>query len=151
MCKENEQNRSNKDGDKIAFILSDHSKRLRNEGKYIAYGIVAACWSISYSFMGFDPSCFAKASIILALIYIAIDILELLLITIKFNSYLTRYFTPKDEGGYEYITENENTRNALERKTKFIHNATFWAQILMSVILVASAICLILAVSFIEQ
>ncbi len=150
MEEDNKKQEKNKDGDKIASILSDHSKKLRGEGRYIAYAIIAACWSISYNYMGFNPNKYAKLSIILAMLYVAVDIIELLGITCIFNRYLTKYFKPNDDGGYEYLPQKKNSRDKLEKKSKCIHCITFWILILMSGILSVSAVLLIFAVCFSE-
>lgn len=130
------------DGGKIAAYMKEASSNLRNEGRKAIYAIIASAWAISFSEGKFTPTCDVLWSLGLAISYVFLELLYYLISSSFYKYLLTKNFVTTKDGDYKY----KETSKGITKTTKFwMHVGQIWVFVL-SLILLASFICMLIAI-----
>lgn len=92
------QQDSNK-SEAINNVIKHYADLARSMGKYTAFSLIAAAWSVSYIDLKFVPDCSIKVSLTCSILFIVFEYLYLLIITILYKWIQYNYYKyDKDKG-----------------------------------------------------
>ena len=90
------------DADRMNDIIRSYAKQARKMGRYTAFSLIAASWTVSYSLdNGFNPSLLVKITLIFAILYLIIDYLYLIKIVFDYKEKLIKFYDPIKGGGFK--------------------------------------------------
>ena len=122
--------------------MRDASSNFRNEGRKAIYAIIAIAWTISFSEGKFTPTCYVLWSLGLAILYVFLDLLHFLISSSFYKYLLTKNFVSTKDGDYKY----KETSKGITKKTKIWMQAGQVWMFFLSLILLASFICMLIAI-----
>lgn len=133
---------SSQDANAVINYLRDSSSKVSTVGRSVFFAIIATVWTLSFSNNSFNPSCLNKWSLVLAIIYVFLDLLNYLLTTAVFKYILNNFFELTEEG-FRYREGKEDCATICSHIWMEI---CYWWMIVMSLLLLASSVLLILHV-----
>jgi len=95
-----EKSKNDPDADRINDIIRSYAKQMRKMGRYTAFSLIAASWTVSYHDGYFIPSDDVKKSFLFAVIYLIADYLYLFFIVKVYKWMLRHYYISIREGGF---------------------------------------------------
>lgn len=136
-----ENNHHTKDGNTVATHLSNMSSTAKSVGRNLVYSIIASSWTMSYINNAFVPSKEIKWALVLALIYLFMDLTYYVLTTALYKYILCHYFDSTRDGDFVY----KPGKDASDCTRIWMHFGFAWL-IIMCIIMIISSVLMIIHV-----
>lgn len=128
------------DGDRVSDYLVHYSRELKKGGRTIVFAIIATIWSMSYNKGVFEPVRETKIALLLSIIYLFLDLLIYLILTVSYKYILTHKFISLKDQGFVY----RSNKITITTQTRIIHEISFYWLLVMAIILLIASTYLII-------
>lgn len=121
------------DGRAVASWITDMSTKAKTIGRQVVFAVIATSWTLAYTKGKFTPHPLIKWALLLALVYVFLDLLYYVASTAFYKYILLKYFEPIDGGFKHKKGKNSDTI------TRFWLRFGFWWLVVMSLVMLFSS------------
>lgn len=121
------------DGSAISSWITDMSTKAKTIGRQVVFALIATSWTLAYTKGEFTPHPLIKWALMLALVYVFLDLLYYVASTAFYKYILLEYFEPID-GGFKHKVGKDS-----DSITRVWLNIGFWWLVIMSLVMLVSS------------
>lgn len=126
------------DGSVIASWITDMSTKAKAIGRQVVFAVIATSWTLAYTKGKFMPQPLIKWALLLALVYVFLDLLYYIASTAFYKYILLKYFEPIDGGFKHKVGKSSDSITRIWLKIGFL-----WLVIMSLVMLVSSGMMIV--------
>lgn len=136
------------DAEIINEIIKYHGDAARMMGRYTAFSLIAAAWTMSYQYSQFRPATIVKWSFVFAILYLLFDYIFFIYVHLRYKWILKKCFDSK--AGEGFILKTGDEAKDPNRYSLTVARVGKWQLIICASLLITSAVLLIIHIISIQ-